>query len=464
MKTKTLSTVAAVIFSISAAQAEKVQFENLPRPLQDAIRAQAGSAPIEDIDMQMKDGAAVYEVAFKRNGQHTEMRFGPDGKLVDQAGAPALDSRKVSFNEMPAAAQQVVRSRSGRAQIEDVDRVVKDGNVSYEVSFKQRGQQQELLVSHDGRILRDVATAAVAPTPAPVAVGGPPAAASGSGSSGQVNLQSKPVEITAGRKIHYNEAPLEVQKALTASSAGIPIEVLEVGMWNGQMVYEGGFKHQGKFIEVQFDHHGKTIYDPRLNAAGAPPAAASGSGASAQVNLQPKPVEISGGRKIHYNEAPLAVQKALTASSGGIPIEDLELGVWNGQTVYEGGFKHNGKHIEVQFSDDGRTIHDPRLAAAPAGAPAASVTGRGASSKYPNIIQPVSVSGGHKIELKEAPLRVQSTLRDQLGSAIVEDLELGNWQGRTVYQAGFKHNGQHVELQLDEDGNIIYDPRTQLNK
>lgn len=346
--------VACGVFT--AVYAEKVQFEQLPRPLQDTIRAHAGSVPIEDIDLQMRDGIAIYEVAFKKEGKHTEMRFGADGKVLDTDGKPILASGKVAFNELPAPVQQMVRSRAGRSPIEDVDRIVQDGKISYEVSFKQGGKQHELLVSDEGRILRDVGTA----------------------------------------------------------------------------------------------------------AAGAPPTAAIPSSSSPPANLQPDPINISGGRKIQLSEAPGAVQRSLLERAGGTAIDDLELGVWNGQPVYQAGFKSGGQHLEVQIADDGRIIHDPRLKAS-AGAPASSASGAG-SSKYSNVIQAVPVSGGARIELRDAPLRVRSTLRDQLGAAIVEDLELGSWQGRTVYQAGFKWNGQHVELQLDEDGNIIYDPRTQLNK
>jgi uncharacterized membrane protein YkoI len=355
LKTLRLSVLIAC-GSITFCNAEKVQFEQLPRPLQDAIRSHTGSAPIEDIDLQMQNGTAVYEVGFKKEDKQTEMRFGPNGNVLNGDGTALLDSRKISFKELPAAVQQIIRSRAGRASIEDVDRIVQDGKATYEVSFKQAGKQQELLVSGDGRILRDI----------------------------------------------------------------------------------------------------------RPTAAGAPATAASPSAPGGPVNLQPGKIEVSGGKKIPMSEAPTAVQRALLDRAAGAPIEDLELGVWNSQPVYQAGFKSGGEHVEVQIADDGRIIHDPRLAAA-AGVPAGAAVG-GGSSKYSNVIQPVAVSGGHKIELREAPLRVQTTLRDQLGAAIVEDLELGSWQGRTVYEAGFKWNGQHVELQLDEDGNVIYDARTQLNK
>ena len=62
----------ALIFSVNA---EKVRFEELPIELKDKIRVHSGASTIEDVDRQTKGGKTVYEVAFKKNGQHTELQF-----------------------------------------------------------------------------------------------------------------------------------------------------------------------------------------------------------------------------------------------------------------------------------------------------------------------------------------------------------------------------------------------------
>src|SRR5688572_24230767 len=103
---KTTRLVAATLCGsafILCANAEKVRFEELPVPLKDKIRAHSGAAPIEDVDRQTKAGKTIYEVAFKKNGQHTEMIFDERGEVVTNSGQPALDSRKITFNELPAA-------------------------------------------------------------------------------------------------------------------------------------------------------------------------------------------------------------------------------------------------------------------------------------------------------------------------------------------------------------------------
>src|SRR5439155_18563862 len=59
--------------------AKKVTFNDLPSAVQNTVRAQAGPAPIEDIDKGTLSGRVVYEAAFKRNGIHTELRVAEDG-------------------------------------------------------------------------------------------------------------------------------------------------------------------------------------------------------------------------------------------------------------------------------------------------------------------------------------------------------------------------------------------------
>ena len=56
--------------------AEKVKFEDLPSGLQEKIRSQVGgSAKIQDIDRNTRDGKTIYEVGYKKDGQHNEARF-----------------------------------------------------------------------------------------------------------------------------------------------------------------------------------------------------------------------------------------------------------------------------------------------------------------------------------------------------------------------------------------------------
>lgn len=351
MRTLALLGSAAMI----SVNAEKVRFEELPTEIKDKIKIQSGAAEIEDIDRQTKGGKTTYEVAFKKNGQHTEMQFDEKGDLL--SGSPALDSRKISYRELPDAVRKVVDERIQNGQVNDVDRQVKDGKVTYEVGFKQNGQQQELVISQDGRILND---------------------------------------------------------------ADVP-----------------------------------------TSAIGAAPATSSGTAISSSARgTLAQPVMLSTAQKVQLKDLPTPVQKAIVTASKGARVEDIERGVWQGQNVYQAGFKDNGKHIEVQVRENGHILHDPRAI----GSAASRTTGRGGSSSasrptYSHVTSLVPLSGSTKVEQSSLPVRVQRTITTHAPND-VEDIERGTWEGKTIYQVAFKDkNGQHTELQIDQDGNVVFDPR-----
>ncbi|MGZ8940509.1 MAG: hypothetical protein ACXW32_14990, partial [Limisphaerales bacterium] len=58
------------------------------------------------------------------------------------------------------------------------------------------------------------------------------------------------------------------------------------------------------------------------------------------------------------------------------------------------------------------------------------------------------------------PGLVQRRLYSHIATDKIEDIEQGTWQGKTIYQVAFKDpQGKHVELQIDEKGAIVFDPR-----
>jgi len=139
--------------------AEKVKMEQLTPALQEKIRAQTGSSEIEDIDRETRNGKTVYEVAFKRNGQNTEIRIEDTGESSTAASSPSttLDSRKISYSELPVLVRRVadaqIKNKGG--VVNDIDRQVKNGDVTYAIGFKQNdGPQQEIVLSQNGRVIR----------------------------------------------------------------------------------------------------------------------------------------------------------------------------------------------------------------------------------------------------------------------------------------------------------------------
>src|SRR5215212_1670272 len=77
--------------------------------------------------------------------------------LIAAATASSTYGDKIQFSQAPPAVQKAIRQKAGRHQIEDIDRETRNGQLTYEASWKgQGGAQQELLVSEAGTILRDI--------------------------------------------------------------------------------------------------------------------------------------------------------------------------------------------------------------------------------------------------------------------------------------------------------------------
>jgi len=336
---------------------------------------------------------------------------------------------KVSLEQTPPAVREAILSKTGGQPIEDIDREVRNGQVVYEASFKSGGSQQELLISEAGTILRDVV---------------PP-------SNGLANT---PLTLANRQSISINSAPPAVQNAFRSSLRGFTVESVDKGIWNGQTIYEAAYTQNGQRVTRQVNEAGKPVISPTPAVPQQPKVAAARGPKYA--GLSPSNVPLSGGVKEQMANAPTAVQRTVQKLSGGAKIEDFERGTWNGRTVYEAAFKKGGTHVELQVLDNGAVLTQAPVGDAAASQAAVSKTTAPVQPRYAGLATSnVQLSGGSKIPFIGAPQPVQEAVNLIAAGANIEDMERGQWNGRTVYEAAFKKNGQHIELQVLEDGSIL---------
>jgi uncharacterized membrane protein YkoI len=255
------------------AYADKVQLQQLPSSVQDKIRAQVGSAEINDIDRDIRNGQYVYEVGFKQNGQQTEMHFDQNGNLMgSNANAAKLDSRKLTKSELPVRVRRVVNSRLQGMEINDIERQVKNGQVTYGVGYKQAGgvgPQQELVLSDTGSIIRSSAglSDSVASSSAPVASAAAPVAES----------------AIPSRTISYDELPQTVRKVAESNLHYGGVKRVERQMRNGEIDYVIDFlKDNGQHQEMTISEDGRILQNQMLagTGVGAPGTTQSGTSSS----------------------------------------------------------------------------------------------------------------------------------------------------------------------------------------
>ena len=447
--------------ALLTAQAEKVQIEQLPQGVQEKIRAHTGSSRIQDIDMQTKEGQVTYQVGFKQNGEHTELLFNSEGRLLNREGGTALAPAKVEFNELPAAVQQMVRTRIQQGDINDIDRKVQGGDVTYEVGFKHNGVQQELLLSETGRILRDVAFESV---------GAPAGVISGRGEARM--LSPTRVQLSSAQKVELSEIPAEAAQAILRTADGARIEDLEVGTWNNMRVYQAAFKSGGQHVELQVAPSGLMVYNPLLAQGGTP----SGE------MLSRTQVQLSGAQKVELGSIPAEAAQKILQIAGGANIQDLEVGTWNNMRVYQAAFKSEGRNVELQVDAKGRVVHNPMQAAG------RGALGRANSELFPEnrtrrdselfpenqtrrgrdavlnrdnlpVNTLVALNSSQVIGRDDLPQAVTGALSQHAPGADLQRIERGIWTDRIVYQFNFIDNGRLHHLQLDQTGKLVHDTR-----
>jgi uncharacterized membrane protein YkoI len=340
-------------------------------------------------------------------------------------------AEKVRLEQLPQELRDKVRIHAGAAQIEDIDREVRNGKTVYGIAFKRNGQHVELQLDDKGNLMN-------------------PAGA----------------QLDA-RKVTMAELPEPVRKMVEARLRGAAPNDIDRQVRNGEVSYEIGFKQGDKQQEIVISQDGRILRDYELSNS-------SLAIASVTAQASTNAVALSSKQKVAFESLPEPVRQTVTAAARGARIEDVERGQWRSRTVYEAAFKDQGRHVELQVEENGRIVHDPRIQAStatssgPAGAtsaspavgsPAARASGAAISSQTAGVTGPVPLSASSKVERSAVPPAVERGILTHAEGARIEDIERGSWNGKTVYEVGFKDKERHVELQLDEQGSVIFDPR-----
>ena len=140
------------------------QFAALPPAVQNTIRAQVGSANIEEIVREEALGRIIYRVYFENTHWIQPLIIASDGSVLDPdlivaVGAPKEEhwastgsaSSSHSLNDLPPAAVKAIQRRAPDAQVDTVIRQISGNQIVYIVTFRD-GIRPPLQVTADGTI------------------------------------------------------------------------------------------------------------------------------------------------------------------------------------------------------------------------------------------------------------------------------------------------------------------------
>ena len=139
---------AACVMRVHAGD-EKITLDQAPANIQKAIKKTAGSNEIIRIEKATEHDQVQYEALTKKSdGKKIEFILNADGSL-DATEEP------ISKGELPDAVAKTVGSTVAGGKIHGIERITKDGSVTYEVGYKSaKGEKQEAVFSSTGKLLK----------------------------------------------------------------------------------------------------------------------------------------------------------------------------------------------------------------------------------------------------------------------------------------------------------------------
>jgi uncharacterized membrane protein YkoI len=357
--------------------AEKVKFQDLPSGLQEKIRSQVGgSAEIQDIDRNTRDGKTIYEVGYKKDGQHNEARFEysePAPVISSSSDSSAATSQKIRYEQLPENVRRVAESYVQDAEVNDVDRQVRNGRTTYEIGYKLRdgGAQRELLLSENGEVLNQRTTTT----------------ASSSTSTQDSNIQ-RPARTERGvrwgpgnnnsrasvnaRTMQYHELPPNVRSVSDARLSDGHVQKVERIIQNGQIRYDIDFrKEDGRYQELVIAEDGRVIrYNENTGVGSSPSVQSSSSSSTGDQVISSRadqyahittPVQLLNPRAIDRSQLPVRVARVVRGQTADANIDEVRRGTWRGEDVYQIGFTdRDNRYVQLQLDANGQVIYDPR--------------------------------------------------------------------------------------------------------
>jgi hypothetical protein len=191
----------------------------------------------------------------------------------------------------------------------------------------------------------------------------------------------------------------------------------------------------------------------------------------------------SAEHQINFNQLPAAVQQAINNARGPAGISAISRTTHEGIPLYNVRLSERGTTRELYVTETGTVVNPQDLSTArPPGVIGRTpqvldrpegVIGRpqrsvdelrpGAEPERPHVADDKAIqqrpylADAKKVQFDQLPEGVQKTVRRFVDPANIEDIDHGRVYGRTAYEVGFKHQGQHVELLVGEDGSLVRD-------
>lgn|SRR5262245_24460472 len=142
---------AALILTVAclalAAREKKIQTNDVPAAVQNAIEEQRKGATLAGLSREVEGGVTLYEAEFKIGNRTKDVTFDPTGKVL-------IEEEETTLDRIPAPARAAIQKTVGKRRLLLVEAVTEKGGTFYEAHYKSGPFTKEVKVDAAGKTVK----------------------------------------------------------------------------------------------------------------------------------------------------------------------------------------------------------------------------------------------------------------------------------------------------------------------
>ena len=143
-----LIAIGLLLTSFSAsAQESKIKEKDVPQAVIAAFKSAYPNATVRGYAKEKEKGKLFYEIESKDGGTSRDLLYNPDGTVAEI-------EETVAATDLPAAAQQLIKSKYPKAVVSRAEKVTEGDKVKYEVSARSGKRRISFTFDADGKPLK----------------------------------------------------------------------------------------------------------------------------------------------------------------------------------------------------------------------------------------------------------------------------------------------------------------------
>jgi Neuraminidase (sialidase) len=142
------------------------EFATLPPAVQNSVRAEAGMAEITSINKDSDAGEGIYEIQFRNPDIYPPLYVASDGSVLTSnltvavgatvdtiAASTGSGTSGIRMDDLPPNVVQTIRHQAPTAEVDTISRLNSEGEVFYNVTFKDPAHHPRLMIRDNGRLV-----------------------------------------------------------------------------------------------------------------------------------------------------------------------------------------------------------------------------------------------------------------------------------------------------------------------